>query len=88
MGRRNLPCSTVNAQTEKSMGARSGKQQQRFEQGDRILAAGERHGHAIAVADHLEAMTASPTLRSRVFSSSTTSDYSGPDVNMDFVARS
>ena len=56
MGRRNLPCSTVKAQTEKSMGARFCEQQQRFEHGRRILAAGERDGHAVAVANHLEAM--------------------------------
>ncbi len=30
------------------------QQQQRFQHGQRILAAGQRHGHAIAVANHLE----------------------------------
>lgn len=30
------------------------KQQQGFEQRERILAAGERHGYAIAIADHFE----------------------------------
>lgn len=31
-----------------------GEQQQGFEQSERILAAGERYGHAIAIADHFE----------------------------------
>ena len=38
------------------MGARFCEQQQRFQQRGRILAAGERHGHAVAVANHLEAV--------------------------------
>ena len=56
MGRRNLPCSTVKAQTENSMGARFCEQQQGFEQGCGILAARKRHGHAVAVANHFEAL--------------------------------
>ena len=56
MGRRNLPCSTVKAQTEKSIGARFGQQQQGLQQGERILAARERHGHAVAIANHFEAV--------------------------------
>ena len=62
MGRRNLPCSTVKAQTEKSIGARFCEQQQGFEQGGRILAAGKRHGHTVAVANHPEAVDGFPYL--------------------------
>ena len=54
MGRRNLPCSTVNAQTEKSDGRAFGQQQQRFQQRERILAARQRHGNAVAIANHFE----------------------------------
>lgn len=31
------------------------KQQHGFEQGERVFAAGERHGHAVALANHFEA---------------------------------
>ena len=67
MGRRNLPCSTVKAQTENSMGARFCEQQQRFEQRGGILAAGERDGHAVAVANHLETVDGFPHLAQQCF---------------------
>ena len=38
------------------------EQKQGFKQGERILAAGERHGYAIAIADHLESADGFPDL--------------------------
>ena len=49
------------------MGARFCKQQQRFQQGGGILAAGERHGHAVAVANHLETVDRFPHLAQQCF---------------------
>ena len=54
IGLRNLPCSTVNAQTENSIGARFCNSKSDFQHGGRILAAGKRHSHTVAVANHLE----------------------------------
>ena len=38
------------------------QQQQGFEQGERVLTARERHGYAIAIADHLESADGFPDL--------------------------
>jgi hypothetical protein len=57
----------VKAQTEKSIGRALLEQQQRFQQGGRILPPGERHGHAVAVANHLEAMDGLADLAQQCF---------------------
>ena len=56
MGRRNLPCSTVKAHTEKSMGARFWSSSSASSRVAESLPPGERHRHAVAVANHLEAV--------------------------------
>ena len=56
MGRRNLPCSTVKAQTEKSMGARFCSSSSASSRVTESLPPEKRHGHAVAVANHLEAV--------------------------------
>jgi len=54
MGRRNFPCSTVNAQTVNSMGARFWSSRRASQQRQGVLAAGQGHRYAIPIADHLE----------------------------------
>ena len=54
IGRRNLPCSIVNARNLEVHRRAIPQQQQRVQQRQRVLAARKRHRHAIAVANHLE----------------------------------
>ena len=67
MGRRNLPCSTVKAHTEKSMGARFCSSSRASSRVAESLPPGERHRHAVAVADHLEAVNGLPHLAQQCF---------------------